>query len=337
MLTGKALTTAMAILPHLDQKEALDLALTMDIPFWPQLPKWSFKEDMYVQFAEHFPGIIIDEANKVLRFSNASFAEELDSYLENSAHPDYFALSEDYSSTFREFLKLDLASYPMIRGQVVGPVSFGLKVCDEDLKPMIYNDFVREILYDFIQKKITWQYNELAKVHPQPFVWLDEPGLEMIFNSFSGYTSEVAKKDFYDFIADLPGPKGVHLCGNPDWSFLLNAGINILSLDSYSWGHIFTRYVDEVHEFLKQGNIIAYGITPTLTSELNEENVETLYRRLLEYWEFLGHHGVSEELLFDRSWLAPSRCCLINADGVESVEGSFQVLKDLAQKLKDNF
>lgn len=269
MLPGKVLTTAMAILPHINQEQAIDLALTVDIPFWPQLPKWAFKEDMYVQFAEHFPGLIIDEENKVLRFSNALFTEELDAYLERSLDPDYFALSDEYSSTFREFLKRDLSSYPLIRGQVVGPISFGLKICDEELKPMIYNDMVRELLYDFLQKKISWQYERLAEVHPQPFVWLDEPGLEFIFNSFSAYTSELAQQEFYCFLAGLPGPKGVHLCGNPDWSFLLKAGINILSLDSYSWGHIFTRYVDEVHEFLKQGNIIAYGITPTLTGELN--------------------------------------------------------------------
>ncbi len=334
MLPGRALTTAMGILPHHDQARAIDLALTVDIPFWPQLPRWAFKEDMYVQFAEHFPGLILDESKKLLRFSNATFAEELDSYLELSTNPDYFALSEEYSSTFREFLKRDLSSYPLIRGQVVGPVSFGLKICDEELKPMIYNDFVREILYDFLQKKITWQYERLSEVHPQPFVWLDEPGLEMIFNSFSAYTSELAQTEFYTFLSGLPGPKGVHLCENPDWSFLLKAGINILSVDSYSWGHIFTRYVDEVHEFLKQGNIIAYGITPTLTSELNEESTETLYRRLLESWEFMSRRGISEELIFDRSWLAPSRCCLINSDGIESVERSFQVLKDLSQRVR---
>lgn len=334
ILPGKALTTAMGILPHRNPIEALNLALSLDIPFWPQLPKRSFKEDMYAQFAAQFPGIVIDEEKELLRFSNARFAEELDNYLLNSQELDYFALSSEASSTFMEFAKKDLTAYPLIRGQVVGPISFGLKICDEDLKPMIYNDFVREILYDYFQKKITWQYDYLAKIHPESFVWLDEPGLEMIFNSFSAYTSEVAQVEFRDFIAKLPGPKGVHLCGNPDWSFLLGAGIDILSVDALSWGHIFVRYVDEVSEFLKQGKIIVYGITPTLTSELDPENVESLKRRILELWEFLGKKGISEELLFDRSWFAPSRCCLINADGTQSVEHSFKLLKSLASILR---
>ncbi len=334
MLPGKGLTTAMGILPHTNLEEAQKLALTMDIPFWPQLPHFRFKEDMYAQFAEHFPGILIDEEKEVLRFSHERFAAEIDEYLEKSADPDYFALSEEYSSAFRHFLTLDLSSYPLVRGQTVGPVSFGLKICDEERKPIIYNDFVREILYSFLERKIAWQYTRLSRVHPHPFVWLDEPGLEMIFNSFSGYTSELAQSEYRSFLANLPGPKGVHLCGNPDWSFLLGADLDILSVDAFSWGHILVRYVDEVKEFLQKGRIIAWGITPTLTSELVEESAQTLTERLLESWEFLGRHGLDLDLLFDRSWLAPSRCCLINADGNASVERSFVLLNEIQRILR---
>jgi hypothetical protein len=37
-LEGNCMTTAMGIMPHTDVDRALDLALTLDIPFWPQLP-----------------------------------------------------------------------------------------------------------------------------------------------------------------------------------------------------------------------------------------------------------------------------------------------------------
>ncbi|WP_206813013.1 uroporphyrinogen decarboxylase/cobalamine-independent methonine synthase family protein [Paradesulfitobacterium ferrireducens] len=336
MLPGKAITTAMGILPHTDLEKALDLSLSLDIPFWPQLPRFRFKEDMYAQFAEYFPGIIIDEDKELLRFSNELFAAQLDEYLATSADPEAFALSPEFSVALRAFLDLDLSQYTMIRGQTVGPVSFGLKICDEDLKPMIYNDFVREIMYDFLKQKMTWQYHELEKVHPNPFVWLDEPGLEMIFNSFSAYTSELAQTEYRAFLAQLPGPKGVHLCGNPDWSFLLNADLDILSVDAFSWGHILVRYQDEVKEFLHKGGIIAWGITPTLTSELETETAATLTDRLLKLWEFLGTHGLDEQLIFDRSWLAPSRCCLINTDGTASVEQSFRLLKQISANIRSS-
>lgn len=333
MLPGKALTTAMGILPHKNLEEAQKLALSLDIPFWPQLPHLRFKEDMYAQFAEHFPGIIVDDDKQSLYFSNERFAQELDEYLEGSTIPDYFALSEESSVAFRGFLKQNLTSYVMVHGQTVGPISFGLKICDEDLKPMIYNDFVREILYDFLKGKINWQYQQLNQVHSNPFVWLDEPGLEMIFNSLSAYTSEVAQGEYREFLSKLPEPKGVHLCGNPDWSFLLNADIDILSVDAFSWGHIFVRYIDEVKEFLRLGKIISWGIIPTLTSELHTETSESLTVRLLDLWKFLNKNGLDDDLIFDRSWLAPSRCCLINSDGNASIDKSFMLLREISQNL----
>jgi len=44
----------MGIMPHRDVERALELALGMDVPFWPQLPKVSLYEDMYVQASQHF-------------------------------------------------------------------------------------------------------------------------------------------------------------------------------------------------------------------------------------------------------------------------------------------
>lgn len=334
MLPGQALTTAMGILPHKDLGDAQKLTLSLDIPFWPQLPRLRFKEDMYAQFAEHFPGIIVNEEKQSLYFSNERFAQGLDNYLENSINPNYFALSEESSAAFRGFLGQDLSSYKMVHGQTVGPISFGLKICDEERKPMIYNDFVRETLYEFLGYKVNWQYQQLKKVHSNPFVWLDEPGLEMIFNSLSAYTSEVAQVEYRAFLSKLPGPKGVHLCGNPDWSFLLNADIDILSVDAFSWGHIFVRYVDEVKEFLRLGKVISWGIIPTLTSELSSETSESLTIRLLDLWKFLNKNGLDDDLIFDRSWLAPSRCCLINNDGTNSIGHSFALLREISQNLR---
>ena len=53
-------TTAMGIMPHTEVTRALELTMSLDIPFWPQLPHTSFYEDMYAQSSENFPGITID-------------------------------------------------------------------------------------------------------------------------------------------------------------------------------------------------------------------------------------------------------------------------------------
>lgn len=47
-IPGGLLTTAMAVMPHRDVDRALETALSLDIPYWPQLPHVSYREDMYV-------------------------------------------------------------------------------------------------------------------------------------------------------------------------------------------------------------------------------------------------------------------------------------------------
>jgi hypothetical protein len=48
---GNLLTTAMAVMPHTNVDRALEMALSLDIPFRPQLPHYTYYEDMYVQAA----------------------------------------------------------------------------------------------------------------------------------------------------------------------------------------------------------------------------------------------------------------------------------------------
>ena len=77
-IPGNLLTTAMAVMPHTDPKQALDAALSLDIPFWPQLPRLNYYEDMYVQASEHFPGIVLDMDKQTLAFSMDKFVVELE-------------------------------------------------------------------------------------------------------------------------------------------------------------------------------------------------------------------------------------------------------------------
>ncbi|MDN5294197.1 MAG: hypothetical protein PWQ91_792 [Eubacteriales bacterium] len=338
-IPGNLLTTAMGILPHTDIDRAINLALSLDIPFWPQLPKVSFYEDMYVQVTENFPGISVDEKEQKIYFNTEKFYEELAIYAENIENKSYFALTGKYSVVYHRFLERpELKNYQLIRGQSIGPVSFGLKIFDENRRPLIYNDEVKSVIFDIIARKINVQYRELAAINPNAFVWVDEPGLSFIFGSFTGYPSSRAAADYREFLANLEDPKGVHLCGNPDWSFLLREiEINILSLDIYSNGHIFVKYVDDIKNFLDRGGIIAWGITPTLTEELTGENVRSLAEKLEDYWSFLAKAGIDLEKMLRQSWLAPSRCCLVNADGEKSVELSFAYLRELSAFLREKY
>ncbi len=333
-LTGNCQTTAMGILPHTDMERALELSMSLDIPFWPQLPRYSFFEDMYVQISEHFPGIIVDFEKQRISFSLENFYGELGDLISSWDDDNFFRLSPEYSILFHRFLEMDLSPYPYVRGQNIGPVSLGLKILDENKKSMIYHEEVKGIIFDFVARKTEVQLKDMLEKHPGSFVWVDEPGLEMIFKAFTGYTSDRAQRDYRSFLEKFPGPKGVHLCGNPDWSFLLQLDLDILSADVFTWGHIFSRYKEDVKDFLDRGGIISWGITPTLTEEYEKESIKSMIKKLEEMWAYLEKSGVPRQQILSQAWLAPSRCCLVNPDGEVTVENSYRLLKSVSEHFK---
>ncbi|MGD0916337.1 MAG: hypothetical protein ABSB22_07760 [Thermodesulfobacteriota bacterium] len=343
-------TTAMGIMPHSDVEQALELALGLDIPFWPQLPNVSLYEDMYVQTSEHFPGIAIDFEKGKLVFTTARFQEELEDYFIKMEHPETYALTTEYSKVFKRFLSKDLQGYKAIRGQITGPVSFGFKVLDENFKPIIYNEEAKTILFDFIQKKVNIQYQELKAKNQNAFVWVDEPGLGYVFSGLSGYNDQQAKEDYLNFVQGLEGPKGLHLCADVNLPYLLELGIEILSFDAFQIGFMPKEYARSVAEFIKKGGVISWGIVPTESSVLSVHTPGKLASILSDYWQGISDNtGLVLRQIAEQALIAPARCCLkdISAETSEKcevshveeriVEKAFSCLLEVSQILKGRY
>jgi hypothetical protein len=327
---GDLATTAMGIMPHESPGPALKAALGLEIPFWPQLPRLSFHEDMYVQAMEHFPGVVIDEVNRRIYVESGRFMDELPAYLEQEASPDLFRLSSDFSSVYRRFLALDLSCCKAIRGQVISPVSLVLGISDEQGKPVAYNDELRGLVFSFIQKKVNVQYAELAEKNSRAFVWLDDPGLQFVFNAMSGYDNVTAKADLVGFFNGIDGPRGIHLCGNPDWDFLFSLPLEIISFNAYAFGDIVATY-PSVRRFIEAGNMVSWGIVPTLFEEFTREDVTTIAGRLLAMWRLLEEKGVPRDIICRNSLIAPATCNLLNADNTTTVDNAFRLLREVSQ------
>ena len=336
-IPGNLQTTAMAVMPHKDVDRALDLALTMDIPFWPQLPHVSYTEDMYVQAAEHFPGILLDMENRILRFSMEKFIIEFEETMAHFDEPEYFDISKEYSVVYHRFLEMDLSDRPAIRGQLEGPISFGFNILDQDKRPILFEDTVRSFMLEFMSKRINVQLERLKQMNSNAFMFVDEPGLQFLFSALSGYDSTKAKSDMEDFFAMIQRPRGIHLCGNPDWDFLLGLDLDILSLDVYQNGEIFASYSKSIKRFLDRGGVIAWGIVPTNFEPFEAETINTLGERLEEVWNFLANKGIDREFLISRSLISPATCCLVNPDGEKTVEKAFKVVTELSQRLRDRY
>ena len=207
-IPGNLLTTAMAVMPHQDPERAIEIASTLDIPFWPQLPRLNYYEDMYVQASEHFPGIVLDMVEKTLRFSMDKFIDEVEETLAHFEEPAYFDISPAYSVVYHRFLELDHSRRAAIRGQLEGPISFGFNVIDQDDRPILFNDSVRPFMFEFMAKRINVQLSRLKKLNPNAFMFIDEPGLQFLFSALSGYNDMAARKDVAGFLEMIERPEG---------------------------------------------------------------------------------------------------------------------------------
>ena len=312
-------TTAMGILPHTNIERALELALGFDVPFWPQLPLASFYEDMFAQVSIGFPGITVDDEKRRVSFDTGKFYDGLDEYAKHMEDTSSFRLRRGHSLAFHKFLDTQLNDYPAIRGQVTGAVNFGFRIMDEKRKPIIYNEDVRSILFDFIRRKLNVQYEELARKNGNAFVWVDEPGLGWVFTSFSGYNDLQAREDYHDFLKGIKGPRAIHLCLNVNLPYLLSLGLDVLSIDAYQLEIMPRGYTHSLTAFLETGGIMSWGIVPTCSKDLQRETPETLAGRLIGYWDVIAQNTqVSVKKIAQQALIAPARCCIKSVDTFEA-------------------
>src|SRR4030042_5760079 len=137
------LPTIIGSMPHTDPKKACALITRFlkDIPAWPQLPKKSFLENMYVQYSEGFPGAVV-ENNRIYIDTVKDYTKTLETlyaaYLENDSAK--FAFGKEYATGFYAFLEQPKFSPMAVNGHVTGPLRWGLTVADENKRAILYHE-----------------------------------------------------------------------------------------------------------------------------------------------------------------------------------------------------
>ena len=336
-IPGNLLTTAMGVMPHTDTDRALEMALSMDVPYWPQLPNYSYYEDMYVQAAENFPGILLDMDQQTLKFSMDKFMEEVEEALAHFDDPSYFDISREYSAVYHRFLEMDLSDRPAIRGQLEGPISFGFNVLDQDERPILFDDNVRPFMFEFMSKRINVQLDRLKAINANAIMFVDEPVLQYLFSAMAGYNDLKAKGELDLFFSMVDKPRGIHLCGNPDWDFLLGLDMDILSLDIYTNAEIFSSYAPGIKRFLDNDGVLVWGIVPTGFESFEAEDVKSLIARLENVWNFLAKKGIDLPHMLEKSMLSPATCCLVNPDKEKTVDKAFSVVQNISEILREKY
>jgi methionine synthase II (cobalamin-independent) len=306
------LPTAVGSLSYTDALEAVDLVLghLPEIPFWPQLPRRSFRENMYVQYSEGFPGVKLDMENEKIVVDRALAEDGLEAlylaYLEDKV--DEWSIDRSYAAGLYAFLERNWAERKPValKGHVTGPISMGLQVTDQNLRPILYDEILADALAKHLRLKAAWVEQQLRSIHDEVIVFIDEPYMSAFGSAFVSLSREQVIIALEEVFAGLSCLKGVHCCGNTDWSILLETSAQILSVDAHNYAESLSLYPEAVSVFLDRGGSIAWGIIPQDEPGIEKATAENLVEKLEAAWELLVAKGISKDDILTSCFITPS-------------------------------
>ncbi|NWG04879.1 MAG: hypothetical protein HXY44_18650 [Syntrophaceae bacterium] len=328
-------------LPHKDPFKASETILNYfpESPYWPQLPCKDLREGMLVQFTEGMPGVAMD-GEKVYFHSPFYPAAEWEKFYEvSSENPlDHFAMGREYASGFYALLELLKDKKPiLIKGQITGPITFGLGVSDEKKIPILYDPNLKEMFLKIITFKARWQERMLSGVAPEAetLIFFDEP----ILSGYGSISMNVGKEEIIEclnkVISALDGLSGIHICGATDWSLIMQTGIKVIHFDAYQFFSNMLAYASELNPFLLNGGRLAWGIVPSEEESLKKETTPSLMKNLEEKIDLFIREGIREEILIRNSLVSQS--CGLASMSTELAERALHLTQELSSVMKKKY
>jgi len=331
--------TGIGSLPFESEKKACDIVFTnfKRIPFWPQLVKKTFLEDMMTQFVERMPGIGVDlKGKKVFIDRSRDIKKEIEEMGEHfeSGDLEYFSFSEDYASSFYEYIyrlkNHDNTMLDYLKGQITGPVSFAFSVTDENGLPLYFDKKLCNAAVKTLALKARWQALRLKEIFRDVIIFIDEPSL--VFFKKAASNSRIKKEDLASYINAVVSAihiegcyAGLHCCADADWDFALSTDIDLISFDAYNYGESFVESGQAIAKFLERDGIIAWGMISTAPDTFNED-VKNVVNKFDTHLQALANKNMDKKKIIRSSLITPS-CGL----GTLSEEEAEKVIKRCAK------
>ena len=339
------LATGVGSLPHTDLRRALTL-ITRNFPrtpFWPQLPKHSVLEGMNVQVSPGLPFMRVDESKGEVSFDGTlDGAQELEKVygLYLAGNIDAYCLPARYAGGFEgmiQHLEKKKAPLQFFKGQIVGPITFGLGMQDDHGKDIIHN----EVAFDAIMKGLLlrgrWIIQRMKTICPNVIFFIDEPGLSGYGSAFFSVDGPTIARRLNEAIEEFQAQGawvGIHCCGNTDWSLLLETKADIINFDAWGFWERVSLYPEAVESFLSRDGVFAWGIVPT-SEFTGRETVEGLMEKLETGIQALAGKGIPVERLRESCLITPS--CGMGLMSQEAAEKAMGLTAELSARMREKY
>jgi methionine synthase II (cobalamin-independent) len=333
--------TGIGSVPFTEPDETVGLIVTHmpHIPYWPQMVRRGFLEEMVAQAARNLPGLKIDQEARVVMVDPGIPRDEALAHFYEMVFAgdlELFAFMPEEASGFFALLKA-AAACPQCRalkGQLAGPVTFCGMVKDPQGKPILYDRELTQAMGQGLALKAAWQAAKFRETGKDAVVFLDEPYLTGFGSAFMTVSREEVQEILTHALEAIrqsgPVALGVHCCGNTDWAMLLETPIDILSFDSYGYFDNLKLYAKTLARFFERDGILAWGLVPT-GEDLKHETTDGLWRRFQEQVEDLaGALNMEVKEVLSRAWLTPA--CGMGYLTPDLARQALAVLSDLSAR-----
>ncbi len=311
-------------LPVDDHDEAVKLVFqyTPQIPLWVQLPVYK-EEGMIAQFLTGMPGLATQQGKAVIDTASREYDDAVLQFYEEymavkageiTLEQSRFVLKPDAARGFFSCVEhiRTLADLPTaVKGQITGPITFGLGLTDQNGKAVFYNEQLRDTVVKLLAYKARWQVKRLSEFGCQVIIFFDEPALAGFGSSafISISRNEVAEcfEEVIDAVHAEGGLAGIHVCANVDWPLILDSKADIISFDAYSFFDKLILYPDHIKRFMASNGILAWGIVPTLNPEdIAKETTASLVSAWEEQVRAVEALGIDMPTILAQSLITPS-------------------------------
>jgi len=175
-----------------------------EVPFWPQMVRLGFQEDMVAQGVRGLPGLRRDDAARLVvvdpaqprelalaEFYEAVWLDELSPFaLEPQEAQGFYALCRQVADAVH--------SPTALKGQVVGPVTFAGIVKDASGKPILYDRELTQAVSLGLARKAAWQAAKFRELGKEAVVFFDEP----ILTGFGSAFFPVSREEVVAMLTD---------------------------------------------------------------------------------------------------------------------------------------
>ncbi len=307
-----------------------------DLPAWPQLPMRSNLENMYIQYSQGFPGVAVNgQKIHIERGQGLDHGIERLYYDWTEGKTDGYAIDREHAAGLHYMAEHSPATLPVLKGQVTGPISWGLCVTDGSGKGIIYDETLADAASKFLKLKAAWLEAFMHSFSRQTVIFVDEPYLASLGSAFVALPNEQIAHQLNEVLSGIKGLKGIHCCGGTDWSLLFNLPIDVISFDAYNYLDSVLCYRQDLLAHIRAGRAVAWGIVPNDEEALKKETPASLFDRFADAMSHLTGDGLSIRQVVRQSLVTPS-CALLSLthDGVEYV---YNLLTGLSSRARQKY